>query len=617
MIFPYHNYKNIRIFTMDKIKKSIFDLFEAKEAILCGRKRFIYEILYAGVTGALASLIFEGVSLSFLSLFLLIPLYFFLEKCTWKMGSFRGFLWGYFWHLCAFFWLREIAWVLPFVLAAVLGSFNGIFGGLFVFYRKYFLLPKEILLEEAEKRNAFCDFSFWRRFFFPLAPSALFTLLECVRSNIFTGLPWNLLGASLWKYPVLIQIAEYTSIYGLTFLLLLYNTALFETALQFSLAPATLRWKNILKKLSPAFLYILPLTLLLILYGENTIRRKQTEEKGKDVNILRAGVIQPNLSQRRHGGVKKADEALDVCITLSRTLLEECRKKGEMPHLVIWPETAVPYIYNSISDGSTRFRKEVAELIFEFDTPFLIGAIFLTPNPADPRKLPPLVFNSALLLESGKMPSVYSKVHIVPFGEFVPFGDKFPILNRVVGMGRNLTPGSSFNPLIPGGNNDRFRIGVAICYEDIFPYITSSHAANGANLLLTITNDAWYPTSFEPRQHFANSIFRAVENNMPLLRVGNMDYSCWIASDGRVGDSLFHTEDGKADPGIRKRGCGVIRVPVRKHVPCNHHLRNSNLFILLLVLLALPGFSMAFLTFYRVRRSLYCLIKGEKEEKYE
>ena len=602
---------------MNEKKKSVFPLPETLEAIFCGRKRVIFEILYAAVTGWAAAMVFEGVSLTFLAPFLLLPLYLFLEKCTWKTGLFRGFLWGYFWHLCAFFWLREIVWIIPFVLAAVLGAFNGIFGGCFVFYRKYFLFPKEILLEEAEKRNSFSDFSFWKRAAFPIAPAALFTLLEYVRSHIFTGLPWNLLGASLWKYPILIQIAEYTSIYGLTFFLVLWNTAFYETSLQFILAPAATRWQKIWKKLSPSFLYLLPLTALLLIYGANTIHQKQLEEKGNDVNLLRAGMIQPNLSQRRHGGEKMANEALEVCIRLSRELLEECRKRGEMPHIVIWPETAVPYIYNTISSGSTRFREEVTKLIFQYDTPFLIGAIYLTPDPADPRNRPPLVFNSALLLEKGKMPSSYSKVHLVPFGEYVPFGNEFPILNRLVGMGRNLTKGPHFNSLIPGNSHGNFRFGVAICYEDIFPAITSSHAANGANILLTITNDAWYPTSFEPRQHFANSIFRAVENNMPLLRVGNMDYSCCIAPDGRVMASLFRTEEGKADPGIRKRGFGMIKVPVRKSVPYTNHLRNSRLFILLLGVLALMGFGMAFLTFYRVKKALYCLIKGEKEERYE
>ena len=591
-------------------KSDIFTLPERLEALFCGRKRILFELLYAGISGALAATVFEGISFTILAPFLLLPLFFFLEKCTWKEGIYRGFLWGYFWNLCGVFWLREIVWILPFLLAAVLGVFNGIFGGAFVFYRKYFLYPLPILLEEAEKRNSFIRFPFWKRFFFPIAPAAFFTLLEFLRSHVFTGFPWNLLGSVLWEYPILIQITEYTGIYGLSFLLVLFNLAFYETFLQFYLSPPGMRWQGFFRKISPSFLLLLPLTVLLLCQGEYAIKKKGGEGKEKNVNILRAGIVQPNLSQRRHGTEEMAQEALQVNISLSRQLLEECRKKGEMPHIVIWPETAVPYLYNSTSPGSTRFRQELSRLILEYDIPFLIGAIFLTPHPESPRELPPLVTNSALLLEKGKFPSFHHKVHLVPFGEYVPFGNEFPILNRLVGMGRNLTPGSHFKSLI-ADSAPQFRFGVAICYEDIFPFITSSHAANGANILLTITNDAWYPTSFEPRQHFANSIFRAVENNLPFLRVGNMDYSCYIAPDGRVSETLFRDEKGKKDPGIRKRGCGILKIPVRKDPSYANHMQKSSIFMLSVFLLFLFFFSGAFLNFYRKKKYLYRLVRGE------
>ncbi len=143
----------------------------------------------------------------------------------------------------------------------------------------------------------------------------------------------------------------------------------------------------------------------------------------------------------------------------------------------------------------------------------------------------------------------YDKVHIVPFGEFIPLNDTFPVIGELVGMGRNLTPGKAFRPL---DLTKDVRAGVMICYEDVFAYAARELVRNGANFLLVITNDAWYPTSTEPEQHYANAVLRTVETRLPMLRCGNSNYSVLIDQFGRTVDSVTkridpETGDARAD----------------------------------------------------------------------
>ena len=167
-------------------------------------------------------------------------------------------------------------------------------------------------------------------------------------------------------------------------------------------------------------------------------------------------------------------------------------------------------------------------------------------------------------------------MHIVPFGEFVPFGREFPILNRLVGMGRNLCRGPGFRPLeiLPG-----LHAGISVCYEDIFSYISRAHAKKGANILLVVTNDAWYPTSNEPVQHFANSLFRAVETRLPMIRIGNSNFSVVIDPTGHVSRTLFRTGDGRLDPGIQKRGSGILDLRYQEFPRKTFYTRYGNIFI--------------------------------------
>ena len=183
-----------------------------------------------------------------------------------------------------------------------------------------------------------------------------------------------------------------------------------------------------------------------------------------------------------------------------------------------------------------------------------------------PREAAPGFTNSALYFDKeGTLCYKYDKIHRVPYGEYIPFRKYLPeFLIKMVDMGRDLTPGVNRTPLIlPGGP----RVSVAICYEGVFGYLTREFARQGANVLLVLSNDAWYPRSSEPEQHLANAVMRAVETGLPMVRCGNNGGSLLVWPSGSVSEELraiggdvtirFYLQRG--------RSCGVIEVPYFDH----------------------------------------------------
>ncbi|MBO4648581.1 MAG: apolipoprotein N-acyltransferase [Lentisphaeria bacterium] len=541
---------------MDILRKTPENRADRLLAFRSGRLRIALDVLICAASGALYSTVFAGTDWYFLAWVGLIPLYWVIRRGSSRRAFLLSLVWGYFESLFAFMWLREIVFFIPFVFGFVLGAFPAIWGMAVPFVLRNFLIPPEIRLKGSEAVAAWRSRSPFKELFCCLALTGWWCVTEWIRSWIFTGLPWNLVGSSQWRVLPLIQICEYTGVYGVSFLVVMVNLSL-----AFGLERLSGDRKG-LRQFYP-LLFALALVCASLTFGLKRIRQysRMTPEKQ-----LKVGVVQPHLSQRRSGGPEKTLEAIQVCAGLTDRLLDSETK----PDLIVWPETAVPVPLNSAGPLADHYRAEVFRLGRKGDLPLLLGSIMLKNDPAEPGGV--AVCNSAVLVQPGlKIADTYSKVHIVPFGEYVPFGREFPVLNRIVGMGRNLTPGPEFRPLEiqPG-----FRAGISICYEDIFPYISCAHARAGANLLLVITNDAWYPTSNEPVQHFANSTFRAVETRLPMVRIGNSNYSVAIEPSGRS-RGLFDRED----PGLQKSTCGLLTLDCRAFPQQTFLTRYGNVFI--------------------------------------
>lgn len=538
-----------------------------------GRLKILLELLLAALCGWAYAGIFEEVSLSFLAWFGLLPLLMFALGRRPKHLILPAFVWSYAWSLTSFFWLREIMWFIPFVLCLLLAVFPTLWALAVPFFFRNLLIPVKVRLDGCDAVRCFRNFNPFLEVAFCLALAAWWCILEWTKSWLFTGLPWNYLAASQWKMLPVIQICEYTGVYGVSFLIVTVNVSL-GLFLKKLLSPS----KSRVYCRPYALMFACALLLLSMIAGASLLKQRRNEYA--DPVFFHAGIVQPNLSQRRQANMEKAAEALDVCVSLSRALFQAGKAR---PDVVIWPETAVPCSYNAASEFAARYRMELFSMLLKYQVPFVVGTIFLERNAVDPEKIE--IYNSALLLKPGRgVADRYSKEHIVPFGEYVPYSETFPWLARAAGMGRNLTRGKRFNPLELAPD---VRAGVSICYEDVYAYVSRNHAKNGANVLLVITNDAWYPTSFEPAQHFANSIFRTVETRLPMIRCGNLDYSAVILPNGRIAGAPVE-KDGVPDPAWRGRVSATLSVPVPRDPKPTFYTLYGDVFI---------GFCAAFLLF--------------------
>ncbi len=486
-------------------------------------------------------------------------------RSRWKFAALCGYVWGFGWSLFAFRFLREIDPVIPFLMPWAISLWPALWSALLPFLWRNTVFPVAVELEGFDSRMRFLGSAaaFGRLLGFAAAAAALYTLIEWTRSRLF---PWNDLSVTMWRDLPLIQFASFTGHFGIMF-----ATAFFGTAV--GTAAAT-RFRMPGKKL---LLFAAACFALLHAAGFALYLRR-AETAGKQPANWFPAVLQGDISQRRNADIGEAREALEVYLTLSR----EAMTTDPKPDLVIWPESAVPVPFRAAHPVSTLFRTGIRMLTYAYHVPMLIGAIdFQDPLPVDGRDLK--VTNSALHFdETGKLRRKYDKIHRVPFGEYVPFRAFLPeFVIRRIDMNRDLAPGTDFDP-VPLGKN--VRAGVAICYEGIFSYLTRAFALRGANVLVVISNDAWYPTSSEPEQHLANAVMRAVETGLPMVRCGNNGGSLVVLPTGEITQILEVPGPEKRLELRRGRGFRKLAVHVPDHPAPTFFVRFGEWILLVLAI---------------------------------
>jgi apolipoprotein N-acyltransferase len=372
---------------------------------------------------------------------------------------------------------------------------------------------------------AFASFLAWVRSV-PSIPAVivapvLWTALEWIRGHAFTGLPWALLGYSQYQNLPVIQIADMTGVYGVSFLAALVNAAIAETA---GLADAARRRRAALSVIAAAVLFG-------SVWSYGAVRLGQLE---KAASIpLRVGVVQANIPQDIKWNPNMRRQTIEQYARLSR----EVARGGV--DLIVWPEAAMPFFF----EEDLLFKHRVSSLAREEKTYLLFGS----PSQSADKDGWPVLYNSAYLVDpSGNVVSRYDKMHLVPFGEYVPLSPVLFFINKMVsgigdfGAGHRYTvmPLTAQDPS-EGGSPDSiggkpFGLSVAICFEVIFPEMTRRFVKEGAGLMATITNDAWFGRSAAPHQHFSMVVFRSVENRVPFVRAANTGVSGVIDADGRI-----------------------------------------------------------------------------------
>lgn len=428
-----------------------------------------------------------------------IPLFYILDNSTGREVFLFYFLSGLLFWLYHIWWLTYVTFLGYSLLVVYLASFSGFFG-----------LSLKFLKEKTHHPLLF------------LAPP-LWILFEFIRNYLFTGFPWSLVGYSQWKNTPLIQISSITGVYGVSFLIIMVNAALADAVIG-----------KTRKNLRNAILSVL-LIGCLFATGENMMDRSRSEEGLKII------IIQGNIPQNIKWKKRYEEEILKVYTELSTEAVEESQSS-----LIIWPETAYP---GYIQRGSRLFKK-LENLILSIETPFLIGALSYRNGKN---------YNSAFLFSSsGEIEKIYNKLHLVPFGEYIPLKRIFSFLEKMTPEIGDYDKGeeytvfsiqySALSDESSKAGKDR-RFSVLICFEDLFPDLARRFTRSGANFLVNITNDAHFGDSACPWQHFTHSVFRAVENGVPVVRVANTGVSGFIDPDGRVKE-VFRKK-GRA---IGKRG---------------------------------------------------------------
>lgn len=350
------------------------------------------------------------------------------------------------------------------------------------------------------------------------AAPASWTALEYLRTYLFTGFPWNLMGISQARNLSLIQIASVTGVYGVSFLVVLVNTSVASWLLFFQTGRER-RGRKILRWL-PTLVTVL-LILAALGYGRRILKAPQ--EASPRSEPLAVTLIQGGIIQELKWDPSRAADHFETYLDLTRKSLESA------PGLVIWPESSLPYYL----EDQPVIQRLLSDLVVEGRTYLLLGGDYRS------AATPPRYYNSAYLFSpEGHEWKRYDKIHLVPFGEYTPLKRFFPFLGHVVPWEEDFSAGERsalFKLDKPAGRRSGIlKLGVLICFEDIFPGLVREMVRGGAGLLVNITNDAWYGRTIAPFQHAYAAIFRAVENRVYLARSTNTGYSCVISPRGEV-----------------------------------------------------------------------------------
>jgi apolipoprotein N-acyltransferase len=481
----------------------------ARILLLWGVRRAGLAVL-AGAIGALALPPFDIFASMFVSFTLLVWL---LDGATGNAETGRaglsssfwtGWLFGFGYFVCGLWWLGnallleadEFAWAIP---LAVLG----LPAVLAIFYGLATLLAR-LLWSDGLGRIA--------------ALAAAFGLVEWLRSFVATGFPWNAIGYAAMPVPLMMQSSYVLGILAATPL------AVFVFS-----APALLGTRR------GAWIG-LPLAIGLLAahlgYGAYRLYVAPLPPGDKTITVR---LVQPSIDQSQKLENTDRIGIFEKHLALTAAATEEGKPR---PDVVVWPETSVPFILTENPDALVR----IGDVLQEGQV-LMTGAVRAEERGAG---LPPLYYNSVYMIDDkGQILGASDKVHLTPFGEYVPFEDllrQFGI-EELISLPGGFTAAASRTLLkLPSG----LGLYPLICYEAIFPAEVAPDLA-GASMILNVTNDAWFGATPGPYQHFLQARLRAVETGVPLIRVANNGISAVIDPSGRIIEGLSLNAVGAVD----------------------------------------------------------------------
>ncbi len=423
-------------------------------------------------------------------------------------------------------------WVAGFGAAVLLGAYLGVYGALFTAGTRFFRLHTPPFLAFA-------------------ASALLWGALEWLKGMLFTGFPWLTLSASLAPWPVLVQGASIVGAYGLSSLYLAAAFALVEVA------GSTLRFQG--KRRYATMGMFLALAVLLPVCLAMYAAQPQRDELPPAWRVVRIGLVQGNMSQGVKWEPTWQSTTVRQYLRLSRASVGQIERAAagvkrnsitrseSQIDLLIWPETSVPFYFQNENHLTALIR----DFVWAEHVPVIIGTLAY-----EVRDGGRLYYNRMTLVDKlGYDGGFYDKKHLVPFGEYLPLQLDIPFAKDFL-QGFYFTPGKG-KPVLEvldfyRGNISTYKeaqllpleevsliLGPLICYEAIFPYLAQDAVEQGANLLVNISNDAWFGHSPAAAQHLQLAAMRAVEQGRYLVRATNTGISAIISPRGEV---LQYTE---------------------------------------------------------------------------
>ena len=458
-------------------------------------------VLLAFLSGFMLTASFPPGNLSLLAWIAMVPLFKSLENQA-RSNAFKlGFIAGAAHYVTLIYWI-----------VFVIGHYGN--AGTFLSFIPLLLLCFYLALYAAFFSNIMVRLKD-SRFLLILMPSA-WVGLEYVRAKFLTGFPWCLLGYSQYKHLYLIQIADLFGVYGVSFLIVLVNALVYSLFFRkINNGRSYLRWEALITACILAGALI---------YGHFRIQAYHV--KGELHSHIRVAVIQPNIDQSIKWKPAYQAETMATYQRLTRSSYDF------KPKLIVWPETSVPFFFQD----DLEFSPVITSLARES------GAAVIFGSPAYKQAQDKTeYFNRAYLIPPYGQPlQHYDKIHLVPFGEYVPLKKILFFVNRLVAAAGDFQAGSDIGIL----NFDGLSIGVLICFEAIFPKLARDQARQGINLFVNLTNDAWFGMTSAPYQHLSMATFRSVEYRKPMIRAANTGFSAFIDSRGKIlsMSSLFDEE---------------------------------------------------------------------------
>ena len=399
-------------------------------------------------------------------------------------------------------WLRHVTLLGPFLL----GSFVGLLIGSW-YLAVWWVIPRLRGHQAVVRIIAL------------LGLAALWVMLEWLRTVIFGGFPWLTLAASQWQRPLVLQSAAYAGAWSVSFILIYFNLAGAAYAHR-----VFYEGFSGLRKRSPEFMVAL---MLLVSASFPFLAETMGAQRQK---LARVTLVQPGIPQNEKWDSARAQEVLQ---TIEQVTFDA--SKAGRGDFILWPESVVPWPL--FRDANVE--PWLASVAKRAGQPLLVGTVYTALGSASE---PDSWYNGAFVVEpvAGVAREGYAKRKLVPFGEYIPLRPILGWLDKLVPIGGDFQRGTEARPLLVPVRSGQVRVGVLICYEDIFPEFARASALAGAEMLAVLTNDAWFGEGGAAYQHAASSVLRAVETRRPVLRCGNSGWSGWIDEFGNIRATLLN-----------------------------------------------------------------------------